>query len=353
MHDTAVLTRPLSYSQACDTFRAAARTARRTGCGTVSFGDDFARCSCRNRLILEHRSQHGPAGVVNGLRHPRFAQLGRADISDNDPVVSLHQLGGDLVQEILSLVGDLRRNGAGTSLLLAALVQRKLSFGAPVKSRNLDLVAVGQCGERLQPKVDADFRLDGARFGRIHLDLDVDVPPASCIGGEVPRLRLPALWNGAGHPQMVMPLEHRNLVTVQFGWTREIGKRYPIKVLFERAKAWRFRERCVTRIRKLLANRVNRIRVDTQFFGDASAEVDQIKRGRSPCTGASFPSRGGFAIDLAAVVPKEIDRARLRSERPTCRISAISDAISVGQNHMGIISKRATISYTIEAANGR
>lgn len=343
----------MPYSKICDTFRPRRGeiSTRRTDLGTQSFGNDFARCSRRNRLILKHRAQHGPAGVGHRFCHVRPLEPGRADISDNDPVMGLHQVGGDLVQEILSLVCDLCCEGARTDLLATALVEREAVFGTPVERRHFDLIAVGQGGERLQPQVNADLGTDGARLRRLRLDLDVGIPSATGVSGKAPRLESASFWDGAGKPEVIVPLQERELVPGQLRGAAEVGERHPVQIAFEGPEARRIRECRLPSIRELLANRVNRIGMNPEFLGDTTAEISQVEGRRALDIAPGLPLRCGLPIDLAAVVPNVIDRSRLRSKRSACRTRSIPDAVSVGQNHDANIGERNFLRHLKEAVS--
>jgi hypothetical protein len=57
---SASATRPRSYSETCDTFRAAARVARRTDLGRKRFVNFSERCTCEIAFVPEH---HGPRDI--------------------------------------------------------------------------------------------------------------------------------------------------------------------------------------------------------------------------------------------------------------------------------------------------
>src|ERR1700693_4162173 len=75
MQRSAIGTRPMPYSQAFQSSRTADCTAIGTGLGRPFLADDFERCACPTALVLQHRSEHRPAGVA-------FLQLGAEVVAD-------------------------------------------------------------------------------------------------------------------------------------------------------------------------------------------------------------------------------------------------------------------------------
>src|SRR5688572_14819763 len=68
MHETAVATRPLSYSKVRDTFRPLLRqrAASRTDLGTESLVHFLVPSSARNRFVAQHGSEGRPACIEHG-----------------------------------------------------------------------------------------------------------------------------------------------------------------------------------------------------------------------------------------------------------------------------------------------
>src|ERR1700693_139572 len=75
MQRSAIGTRPCPNSQAFQSSRTADCTAIGTGLGRPFLADDFERCACPTALVLQHRSEHRPAGVA-------FLQLGAEVVAD-------------------------------------------------------------------------------------------------------------------------------------------------------------------------------------------------------------------------------------------------------------------------------
>ena len=107
MQDTAATTLPRSHSQTCDTFRAAARTARRTGRGTSTFADFDIPRSVPHGFVVEHGPKAGPRRIQDGFRHLGLRHRLGFHVADNDQLVGPHEFGGLLVQVVSSGVDDL------------------------------------------------------------------------------------------------------------------------------------------------------------------------------------------------------------------------------------------------------
>lgn len=111
----AALANPTSHSQTLQPFRAADYTAIGTGLGTPSLADFDKRSAPNGRFVPEHVFERCPAGVEDGLCHPRFHQLGRAHIANGDQAVLAHERSRNLVEVVAPSVCHLPMNCAGTS----------------------------------------------------------------------------------------------------------------------------------------------------------------------------------------------------------------------------------------------
>src|SRR6516165_4477318 len=135
MRLAAAVTYPAPYAKPAHTFRTAAGDHPAAGgdLGTVSFGDDFALCPPRNRFVLEHRTEHRPAGIVDGLRHPRLCQPFRTHVCDVDLPVVLHDPVRHHVEEMPAPVGNLCGQRPGANFLTALLNHAELLAFLPVE----------------------------------------------------------------------------------------------------------------------------------------------------------------------------------------------------------------------------
>jgi hypothetical protein len=332
MLSTAVTAFPGSHSQPFLTLRATARTARRTGYGTHSFADDLKRCSRRNRLVLEHRSEHGPSSIVNGLRHFRFAETRRTHVADDYPRKASNQAGRGFVQKIFALIGDLGRQGAGASFHPETLKAGEFGFGSPIEGRCFDLGSIAESCERFQPKINPYLgALSPLSLWRTALD--VDIPPAARVASKIPGPRLCAGGYRSGEPEKIATPEEGKNTSGKFGWSLEVRQRNPVKVALERAISWRPWETFITRFCKFGAYRIDAIRVQAKFFGHSSTEICEVKRGWALSYAPRLPSAVRLPVDLAAIVPDEIYGTRLRPQRPLRGSATVSDSIAVREEH--------------------
>jgi hypothetical protein len=341
MHDTTFLTTPLSYSQACDTFRAAARTARRTGCGTVSFTDDFNNCPSRHRFIQEHRSKHRPASIVNGLSHFRFAELGRTYVAYDDSIMFSDKPCRGYMKEVFALVGDLCRQSAGAGLLASALEYSKLLLSLTVKRWHFNFVAVADAGERLESKVYAYLRDNLTLLGLRHLNLDIYIPPATAVGGKLKGLGYSIIGDVSGEPKAIAAAHNRQPAAFHLGGALEVGEWNPIKAALLAAETRSLWEACLPGVCKFAANSVNRVGMDTKFLGNASAQFGKVERRRTFNVAASLPASVGFPVYLTAEIPHKVYRTSLRSQRPPGGRRAIFNSVAICEKHR---SGRRTVS---------
>lgn len=168
MQNTAVATRPRSHSQTCDTFRAAARTARRTGHGTSSLVGFDVISPVPHGFVAEHRPKAGPGRIQDGLGHRGLRHRLGVDIATDDQLVFSHQPRGLLVQMVPSGVDDLCVDRLRPTLVASALRLPQGPLVFPVVPQVLDLRPVGQRGQRLQPKVKPPPRPERRGFRRGH-----------------------------------------------------------------------------------------------------------------------------------------------------------------------------------------
>src|SRR5262245_18534380 len=104
----AVAAHPAPHSQTCDTFRASDASTCGTGCGRISLvGLNISR-PVPSGLIAKLIAERRPAGIEDGLCHPRLDQLDRVHIADGDQSVLSSDTRRLLVEMVAPGVGDLR-----------------------------------------------------------------------------------------------------------------------------------------------------------------------------------------------------------------------------------------------------
>src|SRR5690242_1689451 len=170
------VTHPAPYSETCDTFRAADRSAVRTGSGSPFLIDLFERRAGRNRLVAQLVSQGRPARVSCGIRHAGSGDAGRVHIAHGDKVKVADKPRRQVMQEVTSRIDDARVNVRSLPFLSGALRLGKLT-GEPLKiARVLNLLAGRKGRQILQAEVDSNRTLNRSRFGFRNLDAEIDVP---------------------------------------------------------------------------------------------------------------------------------------------------------------------------------
>lgn len=343
MRRAAVQTFPMPHSKRAHTFRTAGGDdpAARARLGSPSFVDDPDINSMRNRFILEKLSEHRPTGVVNRLRHFRFGKPRRVHIADNNYAVFFDKTRRFDMQEMSSLPRDLGLKITSAALLLAPLIERQFFLGASVKSGVFDLVPIAQRGQRLEPEINA-HGMPLPPVALWNLDLDIDVPFATTVGGHVPGLRDCDLRDRPGKPKSVRPAQHLQRVAIETRWPVEIGEWNPVEVALVGSEARRLGKRCIARSGELAADCVNGIGVNAEFFCAAPAQIGKIECGRSAHAPTCTPAALGLAINLATVIPNEVDRARLTAQLPARRCASVSNPVAMRDNHfLGRCSVRA------------
>jgi hypothetical protein len=132
--------------------------------------------------------------------------------------------------------------------------------------------------------------------------LDVDVPTPAGGGGELPRFGLP--FSGIGKPQIVIAAEDGQFTAFEFGGPLEIGERHKVQALFERPVSRCFWEARIGGVNEFPAGRVNRRSGCRELWLQLSAYD------------------GRLTVNLAAVIPDEINRSRLTSQSAANRTLA-------------------------------
>src|SRR6185436_14507785 len=212
MVNTAAIANPVSHSQTCDTFRAAARTARGTGHGTSTLvGLDVSR-PVPHGFVAEHRPKAGPRRVQDGLCHPGLRHRLGVHVAYNDQLIGLHKFRGLLMQVVSSGVDNLRVDCLRTTLVASALRHSQCSLVFPVVSKVGDLRSIGHRRQSIQPEVDADFARSAGIVG-CNLDLEVEIPAPLCVLGEAAASNIATNWPAI--PEAIPSLEVDHRIAVQ------------------------------------------------------------------------------------------------------------------------------------------
>jgi hypothetical protein len=211
VQNTAAATSPLSHSQTCDTFRAAARTARRTGHGTSSLVGLDVNSPVPHGFVAEHRSKTGPGRIQDGLGHRGLRHRLGADIATDDQLVFPHQPGGLLVQMVASGVDNLCMDRFRPALIAGALRLPQGPLVFSVVPKVLDFRPVRHRGQRLQPKVDTDFAR-ATVFVRPDFDLKIEIPASPSVLSKTAAPNVAV--DRAAVPEAIAALEVDHCVTI-------------------------------------------------------------------------------------------------------------------------------------------
>ena len=185
-----LIAKPANTFRFCD---AAHRAAARTGLGSPAFGDDFAFAAKRNRFVRQHLAEHRPARVRTDFAILVLLELGGVHVANENLRIVASDLRRRHMQEMLSPVGDFRRQGAGARPSGRALKQGQISFRRRGRRRGVSILVPSLSVARLSAEVDADGAVAFAAFEVGQFDLNIDVPSAARVGRKLPRLGFPAL----------------------------------------------------------------------------------------------------------------------------------------------------------------
>ena len=325
----------MSYSKPANTFRFCATAngaAARTGLGSPTFGDDFAFCSRRNRLVLEHRTQHGPSRISDGFCHLSFCEFGGADISDVYLCVITHDFRGDHVKEIFSPVGNFCRKRTSAHFLATRFEKREFIFFHSIVAWCRYFFSGRKCGNVSQAKINTNCR-SFTVFRFRQFNRDIDIPTPARIGREIPRFRFSIFRKWSRIPKMISLVHKFQNTIIKFCRSSKSSYWYPIKISFVRSKTWSFWKTCITSNRKFAANCIDSIGVQSKFFRNTTAKFSQIKCGWSHSNTPSLPPIEGLAINLTTIVPHKIDSTCLSTKSASRRRTSVFYSISICEKH--------------------
>ena len=331
-------TAPFSYSETCDTFRAATRIARRTGSGSIPLIGNFKTYPVRNRFISEHVLEHCPADIRNGFCHFCLSKFGWAYIANNDPAIISYNFRRNLVQEILALISNFCMKRCYSFFLSISLPFSKIGFSSAIKLGHFDLASVAQCGQRLKAKINANF-LAITLFCVRQFNLNIYIPTSARIGGKAPRFWFSIFRYWARKPKVIAALSESKDILSEACWSGEIANGNPIQVPLARPESRSIGEGSFSSRHKPSTNSINGIRMNANFLTYSAAQIGKVEGAWSLAATSRFPSITRNPIYFAAIIPNKINCLRLLAKRASCRVSTIFDAVLVCQKHRLIIGK--------------
>jgi hypothetical protein len=305
MFDTTITAFPLSYSKVCDTFRPRIGhcPAIRTDLGGKAFIYFLKPGAMLNSLVRKLITKRRPASIDYRLRHAGLDEGGGVYIADYDVVKVMNNAGGTLVKKVVARIGDLCVNGSYASSFSRPLGGGQRGLGLLKEVLGGDFFAIRQCRQIFQPQVNAypvDWR---SRWRLRHFQHDVQEPVASAVArkiaavmdfphGERTRVK---------HPKCIASEAECITLSLQFApLERHPSQRFSTAV----AQVWAMR--LDSRFGVLLANVINRARVQAKLLTAAGGQLNQIKSGMP----AAAEAQRVF-LPIIAVVPYEVDCSRL------------------------------------------
>lgn len=291
---------PLSYSKTLQSLRAGEASALTTGLGSVSLvGFDIHRLPSGS-FVPQHISEHRPARILNGFRHPSFGELGGIHIANDDQAIRVSQaLAGD-VEMMAPSVSDLGMDRLDAMLISGALSLANGVFISAIVLQSWDFDSVAACGERLEAEINSD--LSAASLQTVcDLTLKADIPSATRVLNEATSLELAI--NVPVLPKSETALEVDYSITVNANCARD--ERYPSKSASgpeAGAEAWTA-AMSVARCGKLATGSLNGVAMNPKIGGNANAQIYQVESTRPPCRGSKQSAFLGFALRGDAEVP--------------------------------------------------
>ena len=338
MYRTTITASPLPNSKVCDTFRprigqSATIRADLGGETLVHFVEPSAML---NSLVRQLSAKGRPAGIENRLCHAGFGKRCGINVANNDIVELAHECGRALVQEVLPTIEDLGMYRFNSSRFARALCDRQRRFGFPVKARRNDLVAVRQGDEIFQSQISTNSSCwhPGGRLG--YLKHDIQEPIAPAVAGEIAAIRnFPfGQWTRVKHSVSATRKAKRMTFSFQLAsFERHPTQRFPPAIAQIRSA------RPTARLRVLLANVVNRARMQPQFLAATGSESDEIET----CMPAAMETQC-ILLPVITIVPNKVNRPCLPIQQAGQRFHAVSK----NQSHLHLTSRAKMSSFLIE-----
>ena len=149
MQSTACRANPLSYSQACDTFRAADRTAIGTGLGSPRLVSLNVLSPMPHGFVSEESTEHRPACIVDRLGHWASSEGGRIHVADDYSSIFGSDRVRCAVEKVFSDVGYLGVYRPRSGFPSSALSKRQFLLIPLSYSLAINFGAVAERGQGL------------------------------------------------------------------------------------------------------------------------------------------------------------------------------------------------------------
>ena len=311
-------THPPPYSKPCDTSRprVGACATTRTGLGRKRFIHFFKPGSARYRFVAEHISEGRPGCVVDAFCHLGLGESGGIDVAGGDVIEVTHQSGRQLVQEVLSRVGDASMDARRPPSFASTLRPSKGVLQLAKVTRAFDYLPSGHHGEALQTQVDADTVDQWSLHCVGDFERDVEKPVASGVAREVSPVLDLALGQGSGveDAKGVARKAKRIASTLQLA----AFDRHPAETRLA-APPQKRSPLLASRFGVLLTHRVDGAGVQSKQLAAAGGQAVQVETRR--------PNLSPFQrlpLDIVAVVPDVVHCSRLSVQQSVERLHAVA-----------------------------
>jgi hypothetical protein len=326
MPSIATVANPGSNSQARRTFRAAVGTACRAAYGSAGFVSFDVEPSVPTGFIAELRPKLRPRSIDRGLSLRSVGQGFGINIADHNQSVFTRQFRRKDVQVVHACIGDSRMNRQNPSPFSGALRRGEERMVLLEMTRILNLASIRQCGEGHQPKIDANFA-DSAGPSFSDLDNEAEVPATARILCETAGFDF-AVY-GTTVPKSIPAFDIGHRVASERDRTPR-RKWDPPKAFFPAPT--RTAPRGIAINDELLADRLNSVAMQPQQHAAAGCQPDKVK-GAWPGPLAS----SSHLLCFTTEIPDAIHRLSMSAEAFSGR--RVLDAVSIGENHEGRVSR--------------
>jgi len=319
MHSSTVGAFPGSYSKTRDTFRPriGQSATTRTGLGTVAFVDDFKHSLMPTGFILQELLEHIPASVVHGFRHVRFRQFATAHIAYDYISVLLSYTVRRYMQFVFAPIFNFCVYRFHALLVLCALSCSKLIFKATIPAIITDFSPITQVSEILKPKINS-YGFIGCLFYVFRFRGETNIPMTLGVLNKTSSFKRFVEFSVL--PKPIFSFLKSNAVTLKLN--SAFNKRDPAQSFFT-ATEFRTFFKLVSRLSKLLANRVTRVTMHHKFFANFLGCIYKVKMRR--------PKVHTGTLIFNTKVPDNIGFPSLNTQR--FDMAFVFDSVSVCKYH--------------------
>ncbi len=310
-------TLPVPFCEAFEPSRTPDQTAIGTGLRRKLLIHFLKPCAMLNSRVREFVPKGRPPCVEDAFRHGGLGEFRGGHVAHRDVIKLLHDAVRELVLKVVAAVCRLRLDRLDAARLVRTLRRCQRFLCATVQALCFNFLARAQDSKILQAEVDADAAqwLTQRHVG--YFDADVQEPVSARVAREVRTV----LDLGADRQRAA--LEYLELTAVEVEAVRRFSQgaaleRHPTERLLA-TPAQVGPLLLAARLRVLLADGVDRARVQAKLFAAAGCELVKVESG----VPAATESQRVF-LPLVAVVPDEVDRASLLVKQAIQGLDAVA-----------------------------